>query len=164
VHGPWGKWGHIECGEKWGTRPAKRGGKQTVGIRQWRMLDVSRCWTSQGTGWAQHESSLMHRVRIICVICALICYSPDSYDRKPCLTVSICFRRINHMAVKNHFHSSSGVREVVSGTSITMQFDQPHLQQQILTYSYCILNSGRNLTCHYTVVKTEPSSEINLGV
>ncbi len=27
-----------------------------------------------------------------------------------------CFRRINHLVVKNHLHSSSGVREVVSST------------------------------------------------
>ncbi len=59
---------------------------------------------------------LMHRVCILCVKCALICYIPDSCDCEPYLTVSIFFRRINHMAVKNHLHSSSGVQEVVSGT------------------------------------------------
>jgi hypothetical protein len=48
--------------------------------------------------------------------CAIICYDLDNCDREPCLNVSICFRRINHMAVKNQLHSSSGVREVVSGT------------------------------------------------
>jgi hypothetical protein len=31
-------------------------------------------------------------------------------------------RRINHMAVKNHLHSSSGIREVVSGTETLLQF------------------------------------------
>ncbi len=67
---------------------------------------------------AQHETSLMHRVRILCVICAFVYYISDSCDREPCLTVSICFRKINHMAVKTHWHSSSGVREVVSGTFI----------------------------------------------
>jgi hypothetical protein len=39
----------------------------------------------------------------------------NNYDCEPCLTIPICFRRVNHMAVKNHLHSSSGVREVVSG-------------------------------------------------
>jgi uncharacterized protein (UPF0333 family) len=69
----------------------------------------------QGTGQAQHEFSLMHRLCILCVICALICYIPDSCNREPYLTVSICFRRINHIAVKNNLHSSSGARGVVSG-------------------------------------------------
>jgi hypothetical protein len=68
-----------------------------------------RCWKARGTGLAQHESSLMHRVRILCVICALVFCISDSCNREPYLTVSICFRRINHMAVKNHLHSSSGV-------------------------------------------------------
>jgi hypothetical protein len=77
----------------------------------------SRCWKAGGTGSAQHETSLMHRVRILCVICAFVYYIPDSCDREPYLTESICFRRINHMGVKNHLHSSSGVQEVVSGTS-----------------------------------------------
>jgi hypothetical protein len=71
---------------------------------------------AQGMGSAQHETSLMHRVCIICVICALICYTPNSCNRELCLTVSTCYRRINHMAVKKHVHSSSGVREVVPGT------------------------------------------------
>jgi hypothetical protein len=43
----------------------------------------------------------------------------NNYDCEPCFNVPICFRRINHMAVKNHLHSSSGVREFVSGTPTT---------------------------------------------
>jgi hypothetical protein len=61
----------------------------------------------------------MHRVHIICVLCAIIFHILDNSNREPCLTVPICFRRINHMAVKNHLHSSSGVQEVVLGTLIT---------------------------------------------
>jgi hypothetical protein len=93
VRGPWGKRGHIDYGGRLGAKSAKRGGKQTVGIRQWRRLDVSRCWKfwkAQGTGLAQQETGLMHRVRIICVMCALICYTPNSCNRELCLTVSIC--------------------------------------------------------------------------
>jgi hypothetical protein len=100
VHGPWEKRCHIKCGGRRGTRPAKRGGKRTVGIRRWRRLDVSRGWKAQGTGSAQQKTGLMHRVRILCVICALICYTPDSCNRELCLTLAVCFRRINHIAVK----------------------------------------------------------------
>jgi hypothetical protein len=52
---------------------------------------------------------------LICKTCINLLYS-DSCNREPCLIVSICFRGINHMAVENHLHSSSGVRKVVSGT------------------------------------------------
>jgi hypothetical protein len=34
------KQGHIECGGRRGTRPAKRGGKWAVGIRQCRRFDL----------------------------------------------------------------------------------------------------------------------------
>jgi hypothetical protein len=36
-----------------------------------------------------------------------------------CLTMIICFRRINHMVVKNHLHSSSDVRSGRVGTVAT---------------------------------------------
>jgi hypothetical protein len=49
-------------------------------------------------------------------MCAIIHCVPDNCNRELCLTVPICFREINHMAVKNHLHSSYGVQEVVSGT------------------------------------------------
>jgi hypothetical protein len=68
-------------------------------------------------GSARHQSTIMHRVRIICVLCAIIHHVLDDCNRELCLTVSICFRRINHMAVKNHLHSSSGVGEVVPAHS-----------------------------------------------
>jgi hypothetical protein len=32
----------------------------------------------------------------------------------------VCFRKINHLVVKNHLHSSSCVQEVVSSTHISM--------------------------------------------
>jgi hypothetical protein len=52
----------------------------------------------------------------LCALCALTCCILDDCNHERCFTLSICFRRINHMAVKNHLHSSSGVQEVVSGT------------------------------------------------
>ncbi len=36
----WGKRGHIECGGKRGTRPARREGKWAVGVRQQKGIDV----------------------------------------------------------------------------------------------------------------------------
>ncbi len=39
--------------------------------------------------------------------------------------MSICFRRINHMVVNNHLHSSSGVQRSVSGTTTNRSCLQP---------------------------------------
>jgi hypothetical protein len=114
VHRPWGKWGHLWCWERWGTRPARQRGERTVGFGQWRKLDVSRCWKARETGSARHQATLMHRVCIICVSCAIIYHIFNDCNLELCLTVFICSRRINHLAIKNHLYSSSGVREVVS--------------------------------------------------
>jgi hypothetical protein len=116
VHGPWGKWGHIECRGRRGTRPAKRGGKWTVGIGQWRRLDTFKMFESSKDGLGTTRNQPYAQSMIICVICVLICHTPDNCNRELCLAMPICFRRINHMAVENHLHSSSGVWEVVSGT------------------------------------------------
>jgi hypothetical protein len=35
----------------------------------------SRCWRAQETSSAQHQATFMHRVRIICVLCALTRYA-----------------------------------------------------------------------------------------
>ncbi len=58
-------------------------------------------------------SQFMHRVCII-VHCVLITTSTTITGIV--FFCIICFRRINHLVVKNHLHSSSGVREVVSST------------------------------------------------
>ncbi len=102
-------------------------------------------------GSARHQATLMHRVHIICVLCATIHYTPDSCNCEPCLTVSVCFRRINHMAVKNHLHSSSGVREVVSSTVHTLKclyLYQTHF------YKYSVLNIHFNLCVCETYIYT----------
>ncbi len=62
----------------------------------------------------------------------------------------VCFRRINHMAVKNHLHSSSGVREVVSGTIILRQALPP------LTFLTIWLFLFHPLLCHYLHVDDPP--------
>jgi hypothetical protein len=113
----------LNAGERGGPGPpGGGGGKHTVGIRQWRRLDAPRCQKAWGTSATWHQGTLMQRVHIIRESCAIICCSLYDCNHEPYLTVSICFRRINHMAVKNHLHSSSGVREVVSGTILTLSF------------------------------------------
>jgi hypothetical protein len=62
----------------------------------------------------------------------------------------VCFRRINHMAVKNHLHSSFGVREVVLGTIILRQALPP------LTFLTIWLSLFHPLLCHYLHVDDPP--------
>jgi hypothetical protein len=117
VRGSWGKWGHLECGVKWRAWSARQGRRWAVGIRQQRRLE-----------WARHNTKAPSCAEYVSsrALCAIICYDLDNCDCEPCLNMSICFRRINHMALENHLHSSSGIRQVVSGTvctsSITRQY------------------------------------------
>ncbi len=106
---PGGSEAILSARERGGPGPPGGGGKRTVGIRQWRRLDTPRCQKAWGTSSARHQDTIMHRVCIIRESCAIICHNLNDCNHDPCLTVSICFRRINHMAVKNHLHSSSGV-------------------------------------------------------
>jgi hypothetical protein len=56
--------------------------------------------------WARHDTTkapLCTEYVSLCVLCASICCTLDDCSREPYLTVSICFRRINHMAVKKPF-------------------------------------------------------------
>jgi hypothetical protein len=96
--------------------PTHQGGRETDSWHQ----TVEEDRRSQDAG--RHEGRARHNIKpalcIICILCVTIRYIPDNCNRELCLTVPICFRRINHMAVKNHLHSSSGVQEVVAGTII----------------------------------------------
>jgi hypothetical protein len=62
-------------------------------VRRFKMLEGT------GDGSARHQATLMHRVRIRCLLYAIIHHIFNDCNRELCLTVSICFRRINHMAV-----------------------------------------------------------------
>ncbi len=112
VCGPWGKGSHLGSRGSQRTRPAQRGKRRAVGIRQWRRIDVTECIRTKETGSPQHQATFMHRVCII-VIMLITTSTTITGIVFDCL---ICFRRINHLVVKNHLHSSSGIREVVSST------------------------------------------------
>jgi hypothetical protein len=104
-------------GEKEG--PARQAGK---GVSSWHRTveEVRRSQDDRRHGrWARHgtKAPLCTKYASLCVSCVLTCCILDDCNREPCFTLSICFRRINHISVKNHLHSSSGVREVVAGTA-----------------------------------------------
>jgi hypothetical protein len=67
VCGSWGNGSHL--GRR-GTRPARRGKRRAVGIRQWRRIDITGCLKIQKTGSSQHQATFMHRVSIVvqCVV------------------------------------------------------------------------------------------------
>ncbi len=91
----------VDAGE--GGDPARQAWGGTGSLRQ----TLEKVRRSQDVGG--HRRRAWHNINSLRL---------DNHDCEPCFTVSICFRRINHMAVKNHLHLSSGVREVVSGTII----------------------------------------------
>jgi hypothetical protein len=67
VCGSWGKGNHL--GSR-GARPARRGKRQAVGLRQWRRADIAEWLQTQETGSPHHQETFMHRVSVIvhCVI------------------------------------------------------------------------------------------------
>jgi hypothetical protein len=79
-----------------------------------------KMFRAQETGSSQNQATFMHRVcTIIC--CALVTISTTITGIV--FYCIICFRRINHLVVKNHLHSSSGVREDLSSTIIDNEGD-----------------------------------------
>jgi hypothetical protein len=54
VRGPWGNGAILNVGGRRGTLPAKGGGKQTVGIGQWRRLDAHDAGKLEGR--ARHNT------------------------------------------------------------------------------------------------------------
>ncbi len=109
--GSWGNGSHL--GSR-GTWPTRRGKMRAVGIRQWRRIDIAGCLKTQETGSSQHQAMFMHRVSVI-VHCVIIA-APTTITEIVFYCI-ICFRKINHLVVKHHLHSSSGVGEVVSSTT-----------------------------------------------
>ncbi len=122
VCGPWGKRSHL--GSR-GTRPARRGKRRAVGIGQCRRIDIAGCLKTQETGSSQHQATFMHRVSVI-VHCVVIT-TPTTMTGIVFYCI-ICFRKINHLVVKNHLHSSSGVREVVSSTPTPPSSEPPRVK------------------------------------
>ncbi len=114
MRGPWGNGGHLGSQGSQGARPTRRGKGRTVGIGQWRRVDVAKCLKSTGDGLVTTSSHVyaqtMYHMYIVCQSVALTNITGIMFY---CI---ICFRRINHLVVKNHLHSSSGVREVVPST------------------------------------------------
>ncbi len=120
--GSWGNGSHL--GSQ-GTRPAR-----AVGIRQWRRIDVTGCLEIQETGSSQHQVTFMHRASVI-VHCVIIT-TPTTITGIVFYCI-ICFRKINHLVVKHHLHSSSDIREVVSSTVPTDVFS---LRPSVLVGAY----------------------------
>ncbi len=60
--GSFGKGSHL--GSQ-GARPARRGKRRAVGLRQWRRIDVAGWLKTQETGSPHHQETFMHRVSVI---------------------------------------------------------------------------------------------------
>jgi hypothetical protein len=91
----------LNAGGGGGPGPPGRGRR----MGSWHQtVEEIRC--SQDVG--KHGERARHDIKVplcteyisLCVSCVIICCILDNCNREPCLTVSICFRRINHMEVK----------------------------------------------------------------
>jgi hypothetical protein len=89
--GSWGKGSHL--GSR-GARPARRGKRQAVGLRQWRRIDVVECLKTQETGSPHHQETFMHRVSVI-VHCVIV-FTLTTITGIVFYCI-ICFRKINHL-------------------------------------------------------------------
>jgi hypothetical protein len=77
-----------------------------------------RPWGSQEdiqTGSMRHQDLIMHRVCNVVYKSSL--FSLNDCNCNQCLILIICFRRINHMVVKNNLHSSSDLHKSCVGHS-----------------------------------------------
>jgi hypothetical protein len=114
VCGPWGNGGRLAGWGSQGARPARRGKGQAVGIRQWRGIDVKKMLQNVGDGLATTSSQVYTQSTYHCALCINTILIIITRIMFYC---NYCFRRINHLVVKKHLHSSSGVRAVLSSTT-----------------------------------------------
>jgi hypothetical protein len=113
VRGPWGNGGHLGSRGSRGNWPARRGKGQTDGIRQRRRIDSTKMPQKTGKKLATTPSHVYAQRMYHCALCINYRINIITGIVFYCI---ICFRRINHLVIKNHLHSFSGVREVVSST------------------------------------------------
>jgi hypothetical protein len=73
VCGSWGNGSHLG---DWGTRPARRGKRQAVGVREWRRIDIAECVKTQEAGSSRHQATFIHRVSVI-VHCIIVVISEN---------------------------------------------------------------------------------------
>jgi hypothetical protein len=96
----------LDAGGGGGPSPPGGGNNRQLASDSGGGLDVLKMLEGTGEGSAQQQATFMHRVCIICALCVI-----NNHNCEPCFTVPICFRRINHMAVKNHLHSFTLVHQ-----------------------------------------------------
>jgi hypothetical protein len=109
VYGSRGKGIHL--GNR-GARPARRGNRRAVGLRQWRQIDEARWPRTQETGSPHLQETFMHRVSVIVHCVAVIQYDHNRNS----VSLYYLFQENKSFGTERHLHSSSDVREVVSST------------------------------------------------
>ncbi len=82
---------------------------------QWRRIDVKKMPQNVGDGLATTPSHVYAQSTVRIIVCCASITIPITITGIV-FYCNYCFRRITHLVVKNHLHSSSGVREVVSST------------------------------------------------
>ncbi len=150
-----GPWGNGDRPAGWGsqrTRPALRGKGRAVGVSHWKGKDVKEMLQNVGDGLvttSSHQATFMPRVGVI-VHCALI--TTLIIITGIMSHCNYCLRRINHLVVTHHLHSSSGVREVVSSTRPKIYIEICLLHWRSITCSsFSIVKFWRELVSYWVV-------------
>jgi hypothetical protein len=138
VCGSWGKGSHL--GSR-GARPARRGKRRAVGLRQWRSIDVAEFLKTQETGSPHHPETFMHKVSVI-VHCVLNNFFIYNHTRNLVLLYHL-FQENKSLGSKHQLHSSSDVREVVSSTiwymyfyRVNVYFIETEATSHLITFEY----------------------------
>jgi hypothetical protein len=91
----------LKAGEVGGPCLLGGGKGRAVGIRQWRRIDITGHLRTQETGSPQHQATFMHRVSVIVHYISIASSTTITGIVFYCI---ICFRKINHLVVKNHLN------------------------------------------------------------
>ncbi len=113
-----GSWGNGDSSAGWGSQgaqPASKGKGRADSVSQWKGKDVKEMLQNVGDGLATTSSHVYAQSRCHCALC--INHHVNNHNKNS-FYCNYCCRRINHLVVKHHLHSSSGVREVVSSTKL----------------------------------------------
>jgi hypothetical protein len=162
VRGPWGNGGHLGSQGRRGIRPTRMGKGRKVGMGQWRRIDSTKCLRIQETGSPQHQATFMHRVCIIAqsmyrALC--VNYHINNHNRNHVLLYYL-FQENKSFGSKNHLHSSSGVREVVSSTSTEYNVDHciqtPRSRQDSPLYIFVFI-----IAVHHRALQTMFNKKTN---
>ncbi len=115
-----------------GTRPARRGKRRAVGVKQWRRIDIAGCVKTQEAGLSQHQATFMHRLSVV-VHCIIIVTS-ENHNRNHVLLYYL-------FQENKSFGSKTPFAFILWCTGSCVEHTE--------TYQYMLKRYPKNLVTHY---------------